>query len=601
MPSIIDTPRISSMGEIFGLDDRQYRVPPYQRDYEWGEDQIDDFVEDLFRINHDEDEHFLGTIVISDNAPGPLHKGPDSIKYIIDGQQRLITYLLMIAVIRHNFFDIGNIDRDGLTNAVLLGRLLFNGDYEHEHTHRPKIHANRINQVILSSIFSGKTEKRKDVQEAFERLDEMQQARSTKIYKAYKRLSGLVSWHICEKLGIAKEDTSPEDAVVISPESFNKEQILKALSILKQLIVRMKRQVKVVEINIPSWKDAFIAFEGLNNRGLELSEKDLIKNLILSKTPEKESSGNIFFELEEKWAEIESRIAESKFANFLRHYLLLHLKEVPLKKVVRILSDFFEKSGSKHMIEEIEKASVAYEKITKPSREANLKVRLRLQKLGTLGAFRSFPIPLALKLKNISSADEEKVLRAVEILYFRRSAIMQKDNKTIESEFREIAAIIYSGGKESIKKALEKINKITPIDSEFIPAFKAKRDMKPNVAKYTLSQIEIFLRSRHQMPFKYEESSVEHIMPKNTAQWKLTHTEKENFSMLLNRIGNLTLLSVPGNSSSSNRPFKDKIKLYKKDGLRINDYVLTCPNWGQQQIEERQEKLSLIASKVWPK
>ena len=129
MPSIIDTPRISSMGEIFGLDDRQYRVPPYQRDYEWGEDQIDDFVEDLFRINHDEDEHFLGTIVISDNAPGPLHKGPDSIKYIIDGQQRLITYLLMIAVIRHNFFDIGNIDRDGLTNAVLLWRLLFNGDY----------------------------------------------------------------------------------------------------------------------------------------------------------------------------------------------------------------------------------------------------------------------------------------------------------------------------------------------------------------------------------------------------------------------------------------------------------------------------------------
>ena len=84
MPSIIDTPRISSMGEIFSLDDRQYRVPPYQRDYEWGEDQIDDFVEDLFRINHDEDEHFLGTIVISDNAPGPLHKGPDSIKYIID-------------------------------------------------------------------------------------------------------------------------------------------------------------------------------------------------------------------------------------------------------------------------------------------------------------------------------------------------------------------------------------------------------------------------------------------------------------------------------------------------------------------------------------
>jgi hypothetical protein len=285
---------------------------------------------------------------------------------------------------------------------------------------------------------------------------------------------GLISGHILEKIGLSKTDLSPEEREGINSESLNKEQILQALELLKQFITRIKRQVKVVEINIPSWKDAFIAFEGLNNRGLELSEKDLIKNLVLSKTPENESAGSDFTELEEKWAEIEGRIAESKFSNFLRHYLLLNFKEVPLKKVVRILSEHFERAGSKQMIDAIEKASIAYEKITKPSREANPKIKLRLQRLGTLGAYRAFPIPLALKLTNVPAADEEKILRAVEVLYFRRSAIMQKDNKSIESQFREIAVQIFSGGRDCIKNALEKIKKITPSDSEFVPAFMAK-------------------------------------------------------------------------------------------------------------------------------
>jgi len=601
MPSIIDAPRISSLGEILGVDDRQYRVPPYQRDYEWGEDQIDDFVEDLLRINREEDEHFLGTIVISDNAPGPQYRGPDSIKYIIDGQQRLITYVLMVAAIRNLFFEIGDKERAGLTNAISLGRLLSLGDLSSDERHRPKISANRINQNFLSELLSGERDKQLDVAKLFEQLDETTQARSTKLYKGYKRLLGLISGHILDKVGLTKTDLSPEERAGINSESLNKSQILQALEILKQFVIRIKRQVKVVEINIPSWKDAFIAFEGLNNRGLELSEKDLIKNLVLSKTPENESSGSAFNELEEKWSEIEGRIAESKFSNFLRHYLLLYFKEVPLKKVVRILSEHFEKAGSKQMIDAIEKASIAYEKITKPSREANPKIKLRLQRLGTLGAYRAFPIPLALKLKNTTAAEEEKVLRAVEVLYFRRSAIMQKDNKTIESEFREIAVLIFNGGKDCIKNALEKIKKITPNDSEFVPAFKVKRDMKPNVAKYTLSQLEIFLRSRHQMPFKLDESSIEHIMPKNSSQWKLSRYEKENFAILLNRIGNLTLLSMPGNSSSSNKPFKNKKELYVRDGLKINSFILTCQKWGYEEIGKRQEILSDIAAKVWAK
>lgn len=84
--------------EIISLKDDQitrhlFKIPPYQRNYSWGDEQIEDIrdsISTLLQNPHDEDLIYLGTIIV-------LKKENDgSIYEILDGQQRLTTMFLYI-------------------------------------------------------------------------------------------------------------------------------------------------------------------------------------------------------------------------------------------------------------------------------------------------------------------------------------------------------------------------------------------------------------------------------------------------------------------------------------------------------------------------
>ena len=72
---------------------KQYRVPPYQRDYSWKEEQWEDLWNDILQLRSNREErHYLGALVV---------EAEDDREFlIIDGQQRLATLsLLALAVI----------------------------------------------------------------------------------------------------------------------------------------------------------------------------------------------------------------------------------------------------------------------------------------------------------------------------------------------------------------------------------------------------------------------------------------------------------------------------------------------------------------------
>ena len=76
---------------FFGTDER-YIIPAFQRPYSWGYEQCDRLYNDLAEAFNDDNEYFLGNIVIESAQNDNLRP------HIIDGQQRLIT-LFMIAKI----------------------------------------------------------------------------------------------------------------------------------------------------------------------------------------------------------------------------------------------------------------------------------------------------------------------------------------------------------------------------------------------------------------------------------------------------------------------------------------------------------------------
>ena len=86
------------VGEIF---EKWYRVPEYQRPYVWGKDQIAELLQDLNdAMNRDDNaQYFLGSMVLQKKS---LEKSNTHyVEYdVLDGQQRLTTLFLLIAVIR---------------------------------------------------------------------------------------------------------------------------------------------------------------------------------------------------------------------------------------------------------------------------------------------------------------------------------------------------------------------------------------------------------------------------------------------------------------------------------------------------------------------
>ena len=74
----------------------QYKIPKYQRAYSWTEEQVKVFCEDLYYAysNCIEDYFFGAVIMIKDSTN-------EKIRNIIDGQQRITTFTILIAQLRN--------------------------------------------------------------------------------------------------------------------------------------------------------------------------------------------------------------------------------------------------------------------------------------------------------------------------------------------------------------------------------------------------------------------------------------------------------------------------------------------------------------------
>lgn len=108
---------------IFGSNSK-YVIPIYQRPYSWTEGQIKKFISDMF-ISYwgsesivSEEPMFIGTIQLS-------NKNEKNEQDIIDGQQRLTTFLVLLKVLKYRFSDsaeLNSISFDWLSTRVNSGK-----------------------------------------------------------------------------------------------------------------------------------------------------------------------------------------------------------------------------------------------------------------------------------------------------------------------------------------------------------------------------------------------------------------------------------------------------------------------------------------------
>lgn len=557
------------------LEGKHYQVPLYQREYTWEIDEVSALYYDI--ENSDDEGHFLGALLLAQSDDGKNRFE------IIDGQQRLITLLLLLTNIR-KVLKSNNLDKYIFKVPETIGDVKM-GDLD------PRFTANKRDKELFESLIRGedyKADKRK---------------------KSHKCLFNANSY-LYEKICRRKDEEGKKGVVDFG------DKIL-----FKTFFITMTTETNA---------DKSLLFKTLNARGLELSQADLIKNEIckhLKKCSIEEAIN--------KWDDIREDIEESK-ANidvFLFHHMnsldsaqsirnnLERKKESKstrkFKETRESMLNFYppipEKylfdgyeytlsttTNTKSFLREINESALIYAIFSAPETHCGKDYGHPLLALKELSAARCYPFLLH-AYRVLDEKEFKKLCKTIEILTFRHSTICQKDAKELEKFYYELRYRLKT--RRDLPAIISSIAKHESVMNE--EQFKAgfnTASPKPSVSKFILSRI--VSEQQEAIDWKQKDIHLEHIMPKSPGnEWKklcTTPEDTEKYRGYLSRLGNLTLLKGKKNIANSNRKFSEKCKLYKESRLKITlDIPKNWKTWDFSTIDRRQIKLYESAKNIW--
>lgn len=577
----------------------EYHIPVYQRDYTWREEDAELFISDLTATFSSKTQRFFGPILIADNAPFTDCPANRTVVYVIDGQQRLTTLLLLLVALRHLALELSHVhpaSRD-VAEQIHLRLTVESADGPDR---LPRLHANRANAEFMNGLLGSTS--RDQVERLYgEVTPKLRQNRCANLLQNYNTAYS----ELRSSVALAAGGTIADSGEIRSlGEILDTVQLARAgaeqIRLLSQYII--KNSV-IVKIHIKDWQESFELFDGLNNRGMELAKRDVLKNVLLSRAA-KAAGETGLRQVEERWKEFEDLLSENQFARFLRHFLLLQHPDITLNGVIRTFLSLTSDEPPKTTMDRLIRAATHYSSIIQPT-ATNCKdpaERKILANLVILSAERIRPVILGAMLAGVSKPAKKRLFTALEILYFRRSAICQQDNKTLEREVQKIASSIFQHGTDCIDEMIRRIDNLSPSDKVFEQMFNEKSGVTDGVARYLLAKIENHLRAaKGKLPI--EPGTLEHILPQSPERHWRRDPKDPAVKMLINRLGNLTLLRQEENSKVGNESFRKKKDVYgdEKEALYINESVVSASRWTETEIKRRQKFLSQQAICVWPR
>ena len=538
----IISPKPKSLKEL--IHDKYYYVPLYQRPYDWDIDKVSQLWDD---VDKNDSGYFLGTVLFKPNELNDPH--PTKFE-IVDGQQRLATLLLLLRAAVETLEKIG---AKGVANE-------FQKDYIAQRSAG-------VERSQLTLVLSKRDENK------FESL---------LLGKSLPERRVFISWKNQEK------------ALEFFREKFKKLNDNRGKEGIIEFINEKVLKLSFLEILLGTDSDVYQFFETLNDRGMDLSIADLVKNRVCAEMARQHKSV-------EEGASIIDRISEEigagKFKTFLLHYCWANSKGVeptPRKKLMAWYGEQIDQAGDiKKFLSHLENSALQrYVNYVIPRRCPEKAKKTVFTYLDALGATRCYPLLLKGE-EYLNRKEFLKLCNAVEILTFRHSTILKRDAKVLEGFFYELIRNIRD--KKAIKDILEKFRRQPAIkaDDQFKLAFTEFVPANHKVARYTLWKIEEAVAGKKQAILDWDNLTLEHILAE-----RLDWPGREEY---LERLGNLTLLSSKMNDEAANKPFKiKKKKIYEKEKrIKITKDLTRFTDFRKETIVSRQKKLAEIAVRVW--
>lgn len=282
-----------------------YKVPKYQRNYTWGEGEVGQLVDDLLEFSRSSESFYLLGDVIA------AHSIDDDFKFeLVDGQQRATTMCLVFLVLYKRLMGLGfdAVETNGLLNAVIVRK----GKLRIQMSGKASDTALQFFDGAIENL-SQETPSQKNVAEALDVIS--------------KRF---------------------EDAFAGVSNNF-----------LLEFVERLLQQVYFGRLTLGDVEQATRFFERVNNRGVRLTNADLLKNRLLQNIKREED----YDSAAAVWASAEQLLmTRGKLGSV--EYLLRQIRQADLKEKIKD-SELYSKTkqlveseaGCMDLVERIERKS----------------------------------------------------------------------------------------------------------------------------------------------------------------------------------------------------------------------------------------------------
>jgi uncharacterized protein with ParB-like and HNH nuclease domain len=554
-----------TFNEIMG-NGKIHKVPLFQRDYSWDEDNWDDLWSDLMNAHTHDEAHYMGSFVLQ--VEGDER---DKVFWIIDGQQRITTLSIVVLAVIQNLKELIDRGVDPESNKERVG-LFMNYLGQKDPTslmYSSKLFLNKNNDGFYQRHL---VNFRAPI--AITKLKDSEKL----LWKAYE----FFLKRIRDNFGV-KNDGS---------------------AIAAFLNKTVGELLKFIQITVKDELNSYAVFETLNSRGLDLTSTDLLKNYLFMMVSKSRTDLEL---VEEQWNKIVSIVGLKEFPVFLRHFMNTRDDLVSKEQLFKRVKQLVKKDTDViKLLDELELFAIVYAALSDPNDDLWKSDKELVEYIDALKLFRvtvCHPL-LMICYDKLNAAEFKKILRGVVQLSFRYNVIAKLQSKDMERAYNKTATRIFRGELTTSKDILQDLQNIYLDDNEFrqyfeLANFDSRNSQQKKILRYILYKIEAQLTGGVKADYELDNGTIEHILPDSLSEdWKTFFTETEH-EKLVYRIGNLTLLEPSkNNKEAARKPFDDKKMVFATSRYAMTRDI-TVTEWTPKTLQHRQESLGKTASGIW--
>lgn len=538
------------------LKSKRFKVPAYQRSYAWEIEHVDALLSDISEaIKSKEKEYFLGSIVVT----GPIGRRYE----VVDGQQRLTTVSLLVSAIRDRFRS----DEDFEAETSIRNDFLASVDRKTKER-EPRLILNEVDNEIYQDLIDDRLA-----------IDHKRYPRQShrRLVLASDYLTGYID-RLCQEAHDSEET-------------------------LHEWLDYLETNLKIILVTAPDDSNAFVIFETLNDRGLELAISDLLKNYLFHK------SGDKLEEAKDRWltmvATLESASDDPLVVSYLRHFTMSKYGLVREKDLFGLIK---KKITSKRLAlqysTELSNTAKTYAALINSDHEIwrryDQATRESVVAFNLLGMVQVRPLLLTIlerfEPKKVSTAFKRLVAVSV-----RLQIVGGAGGGTLERIYSEAARGVSEGKISSIEEILTGFS-LLPSDSVFEQAFSIATISKPALARYYLRSLEQGApeATGELVPNENTQKvNLEHILPLSPSKPWSEEWIPEELRAYQRRLGNLAIMSAKSNSTFGNDSFAEKKKVFSDSPFWFTKIICEHDQWDKDAIQSRQQLMAKAAVTVW--